>query len=240
MDVMEEPTDPDNMTVSNPPQPAPEGPPVPPPPLATAQIPAAGPYPPGYGPGTAPPPGPPPGAPPGYGWTWGPAGPASPPPAKASRLGGWFRRAVRSVLVAWLVAAALAATVIGLSVALASSSPSVATRAPFAPSATPFGRGGFPGGGNGLFGSAVVGTVASVSSTSFTVSARSGTTVTVDEQSSTTYYNGTTQATSSVVTKGATVAVQGTRSNDTVTATRVTVLPAGGFFGGSGPSAPAA
>jgi hypothetical protein len=51
--------------------------------------------------------------------------------------------------------------------------------------------------------------------------------VTVDEQSSTTYFNGTTTATQNVVAKGALVAVQGTRNGNTVTATRVIVLPAG-------------
>jgi len=139
---------------------------------------------------------------------------------------------VHSVLVAWIVAAALAATVIGLSVALATtSSPAVSQRAPFAPGVTPFGRTGFAPPTGGPFGTGVIGTVASVGTNSFTVNARSGQTVTVDEQSSTTYYKGATQATSSIVTQGATVAVQGSRSGTTVTATRVIVLPAGGFFG---------
>jgi hypothetical protein len=72
----------------------------------------------------------------------------------------------------------------------------------------------------------VAGTVESVGASSFTVAARSGQTVTVDEQSSTTYDNGGTSSSSSVVVKGATVVVLGTRSGNTVTATRVVVLPA--------------
>jgi hypothetical protein len=71
---------------------------------------------------------------------------------------------------------------------------------------------------------AVVGAVASVGSGSFTVNARSGQTVTVDEQSSTTYYTGTTSASSSAVVTGARVIVQGTRTGNTVTATRVEVF----------------
>ena len=61
------------------------------------------------------------------------------------------------------------------------------------------------------------------------MTATSGQMVTVDEQSSTTYYSGATSASSSVVVKGARVVVQVTRSGNTVTATHVNVLPAGGF-----------
>lgn len=221
---MEEPNEPTSPDVGEPTSSAPE---VLPP--ATAEVPAASPYPPGYAPGPPPPAGPPP----GYGWTWGPTGAPGPPPPRAPRSAGWLSRAVRRALVAWIVAGVLAATVVGLSVALATSSSPVRSL-PFAPSATPFGRAGFPGpAAGGVFGPGVIGTVASVSSNSFTVNARSGATVTVDEQSSTTYYNGATPATSSIVTQGATVAVSGSRSGNTVTATRVTVIPAGGggFFG---------
>ena len=96
-----------------------------------------------------------------------------------------------------------------------------------------------PGGqGPGIFGrlgsAAVVGSVASVDTNSFTVSSRSGQTVTVQEQSSTVYYSGLTEASASVVVQGARVVVQRTRSANTVTATSVTVLPAGRF--GPGPA----
>ncbi len=81
----------------------------------------------------------------------------------------------------------------------------------------------------------MAGTVATVGSGSFTVTDHTGQTVTVDEQSSTTYYSGATSASSSAVVTGARVAVQGTRNGTTVTAARVVVLPAGGFgFGSSG------
>jgi hypothetical protein len=75
----------------------------------------------------------------------------------------------------------------------------------------------------------VIGTVASIGSGSFTVAARSGQVVTVDERSSTTYYKGGTSTSSSAVAKGDTVLVQGSQNGNTVTATRVNVLPAGPF-----------
>jgi hypothetical protein len=75
--------------------------------------------------------------------------------------------------------------------------------------------------------------VASVGGASFTVTSSSGQTVTVDEQSSTTYYDGGTSISVGAVTTGDRVAVQGTLSGNTVTATRVTVIPAGGFGPGS-------
>jgi hypothetical protein len=61
------------------------------------------------------------------------------------------------------------------------------------------------------------------------VADRTGTTVTVNEQSSTTYYSGMTSATASIVVNGARVVVQGARNGNVVTAMRVIVLPSGGF-----------
>lgn len=174
-------------------------------------------------------------APPGYGpppgYWWGGQMVATPPQAPAETSGagqggGRLRGILRNATVAWVAVAALLLAVIGLSVALGtqSSSSAVGTTAPF-------GGGGLgrraaaPGAFGGGFGAlGVAGTVASVGSGSFTVNARSGQTVTVNEQSSTTYYTGTTSASSSAVVTGARVIVQGTRSGDTVTATRVEVL----------------
>jgi len=207
---------------------------------ATAEVPVA-PYPPGYVPGPYAPgfAGPPPGygwapPPPGYGWA-PPAGPTAPPPgyswmgpsgvpASASPRRGSLGGLLRNVAVAWAVAGVLALTVVGLSVSLATTGSSTQVgpiaRAPGI--TAPF------GGRGGVFGrQGVIGTVASVGSGSFTVTDRSGTTVTVDEQSSTTYYNGSTQATSSIVTAGANVVALGSRSGNTVTATRVILLPPG-------------
>lgn len=127
---------------------------------------------------------------------------------------------LRKAMAAWTVAGLLALGVIGLSVALASGSSTPAASRGFAPGSGTSFRGGLNPG--------VFGTVASVSNGSFTVTSASGQTVTVDEQLSTTYYNGGTSASSGAVTTGGRVAVHGTLSGSTVTATRVTVLPAGG------------
>jgi hypothetical protein len=151
---------------------------------------------------------------------------------------------LRSAATAWFVAGALALTVIGLSFALASANPAPAgassvpgTASGRAGASTPASVPG-GGGGRGLGGfarqAAAVGVVATVGSGSFTVTDRTGQTVTVDEQSSTTYYSGRNSATSSAVVVGARAAVEGTRTGNTVEATTVIVLPDGGFgFGGS-------
>ncbi len=169
--------------------------------------------------------GPQPGSVPG-----GPSAPYSwePPRPKRARTA----RLLRSATTAWIVAAALALAVVGLSVALAlGNSSSPRTSAPFG-STVPGPRGAYVGpapfGGN-FADLGVVGTVASVGSGSFTVNDRSGQVVTVDEQSSTTYYKAGTSTSPSAVVKGATVVVQGSRNGTTVTATRVNVLPAAPF-----------
>src|ERR1700729_775096 len=78
------------------------------------------------------------------------------------------------------------------------------------------------------------GTVASVSTASFTITTSAGQKVTVDETSSTTYQNGTRPASASAITTGEPVLVLGTVSNTTITATQVTVQPTGS--GGSAAS----
>jgi hypothetical protein len=76
--------------------------------------------------------------------------------------------------------------------------------------------------------------VTSVGSGTFTVTGLSGQLVTVDEQSSTTYDQGATSASAAAVVQGSRVLVLGSRSGTTVMATRVIVLPAGGFGGAGG------
>ena len=71
-----------------------------------------------------------------------------------------------------------------------------------------------------------VGTVSSVSSSSFTVSTPTGGKVTVKKTSSTVYKKGTTKATASAVSKGKTVLVLGKVNSMTITASQVTVQPA--------------
>jgi hypothetical protein len=199
---------------------------------------------PGYGSGPAPGFGPPAGQgpPPGYVWGGWPGGP-TPPPSPSGR---GASKVLHSATVAWIVAGVLAMTVVGLSIALASSNSNPASsRAPFGRfgpgSGRPFGGAGTFGGngsGSGFFGGnggrlGVVGTVASVGSGSFTVTDPGGQTVTVDEQSSTTYYRGRATASARAVVAGDRVGVQGSRSGNTVDATRVVVLPSGEFGPGS-------
>jgi hypothetical protein len=81
------------------------------------------------------------------------------------------------------------------------------------------------------------GTVGSMSTASFTITTSAGQKVTVDEASSTTYQNGTRPASASAITTGEPVLVLGTVSNTTITATQVTVQPAGS--GGSAASSAA-
>ena len=169
--------------------------------------------PPGSGEGTAP------GAPYGY-----PPTMPGPPPYWAPQKPRLWANAT----VAWVVAGVLAVTVVGLSVGLASKSSTSPAAVPPRTSSPLPGRGG----AGGFLGSlAVVGTVNAVEAHSFTVTDRTGATVTVNEQSSTTYYNGRTSATASAVVSGARVLVQGSRSGSTVTATSVVVRQGGGLGG---------
>jgi hypothetical protein len=143
------------------------------------------------------------------------------------------------VITAWIVAAALALAVVGLSVALAvGNSAPAGLRAPIvrpAPVAPGSAGNRSPFGGN-FATLGVAGTVTSVGSGTFTVTGVSGQLVTVDEQSSTIYDQGATSASSAAVLQGSRVLVLGSRSGTTVKATRVIVLPAGGFGGFAGPS----
>jgi hypothetical protein len=87
------------------------------------------------------------------------------------------------------------------------------------------------GGSNARSGPAaggVVGTVSSVSTSSFTVSTSAGQKVTVKKASSTTYRKGTSSASARAITKGKPVLVLGTTNGTTITATQVVVQPASG------------
>jgi hypothetical protein len=87
------------------------------------------------------------------------------------------------------------------------------------------------GGSNARSGPAAggtVGTVDSVSASSFTLATPAGQKVTVDKASSTTYRNGTSSASASVVKKGTSVLVLGTVNGTTITAGQVIAKPTGG------------
>ena len=98
-----------------------------------------------------------------------------------------------------------------------------------------FGGGGFAGGsGAGGSGSNArsgpaaggsVGTAGSVTSSGFTLTTSTGQKVTIKEASSTTYEEGTSPASISAVTSGASVLVLGTTDSSTITASQVIVNP---------------
>jgi hypothetical protein len=71
------------------------------------------------------------------------------------------------------------------------------------------------------------GTVSSLSTSGFTITTSAGQKVTVKETSSTTYQKGTASTSASAITAGEPVLVLGTTDSTTITATQVTVQPAG-------------
>jgi hypothetical protein len=103
----------------------------------------------------------------------------------------------------------------------AGASPGQTAQPGFAAKGRPNARSGPAAGG-------VVGTVRSVSTSSFTVSTPTGQKVTVEQASSTTYRSGTSSASASAVATGKAVLVLGTTDGTSITATQVVVDPAGG------------
>ena len=95
----------------------------------------------------------------------------------------------------------------------------------------PGGPGGPGGGGSnarsGPAAGGASGTVGSVSGSGFTMTTSAGQKVTVDEAPGTTYQKGTTPVSATAITAGEPVLVLGTTSSTTITATQVTVQPAG-------------
>jgi len=141
-----------------------------------------------------------------------------------------------------VIAAAIAAVVIGggsYGIVDATSSSGITTASSTSTtshgSASGFGGGGFAGGsGTGGSGSNArsgpaaggsAGTADSVSSSGFTLTTTTGQKVTIKEASSTTYEQGTSPATVSAVTSGASVLVLGTTDSSTITASQVIVDP---------------
>ena len=89
------------------------------------------------------------------------------------------------------------------------------------------------GGSNARSGPAAggaAGTVASVSTSGFTLTTSAGQKVTVKEASSTTYQKQASPASPSAITTGENVLVLGTTSSTTITAAQVTVEPAGNAY----------
>ena len=157
--------------------------------------------------------------------------PRRPPGGVARLLAGCHRPLLRHWATGWIVAALLVGAVVGLSLALANSSPTASTARIPARLGAPGGAAPGFGGRFGAGGAATSGTVDSVSSSSFTMTTSSGSVVTVDEQSSTTYHVRFGSSGSTAVAKGDRVLVEGTTNGSTIEANVVIILPssAGGF-----------
>ena len=129
-----------------------------------------------------------------------------------------------------IVAGAAAIAVAGGSYRIVSATSS--SSSPPASSGSAGGPGSGGGGGSnarsGPAAGGASGTVASVSTSSFTISTSAGQKVTVNEASSTTYQNGTSPGSASAITAGEPVLALGTTSGTTITATQVIVQPTGG------------
>ena len=126
-------------------------------------------------------------------------------------------------------AIAIAGGTYGIVTATASSGSATTSPATYPPAAS--GRPALGGGSNARSGPAAggsVGTVASVSTSSFTLSTPAGQKVTVKKASTTTYRTGTIATSASAVKKGASVLVLGTVNGTTISASQVIVQPAGG------------
>lgn len=133
------------------------------------------------------------------------------------------RKLTRSIVVG---AAAIAVAGGSYGIVSATSGSGSTAAASTAPAASSSGGGG----SNARSGPAAggsSGTVSSLSTSGFTITTSAGQKVTVKETSSTTYQNGTSPAPASAITKGQPVLVLGTTSSTTITATQVTVQPAG-------------
>ena len=133
------------------------------------------------------------------------------------------RKLTRSIVVG---AAAIAVAGGSYGIVSATSGSGSTAAASTAPAASSSGGGG----SNARSGPAAggsSGTVSSLSTSGFTITTPAGQKVTVKETSSTTYQNRTSPASASAITTGEPVLVLGTTSSTTITATQVTVQPAG-------------
>jgi hypothetical protein len=130
------------------------------------------------------------------------------------------------------IAATLMAAVIGVCAGCAtSSSATTASSPPATSSPATFGQ-RMPGGGSnarsGPAAGGTSGTVDSVSASSFTLTTAADQKVAVNETSATTYQNGASATSASVIAKGTNVLVLGTTNATTITATQINVQSANG------------
>jgi hypothetical protein len=141
-----------------------------------------------------------------------------------------FSRKLTMSIVAGVAATAVAGCSSGVVSATSSSGSPAASSSPTvssSPSASSSSGGGGSNARSGPAAGGSSGTVDSVSTSGFTITTSAGQKVTVDETSSTTYEKGTASISASAITAGEPVLVLGTVNSTTITATQVTVQPAG-------------
>src|SRR5437899_2259680 len=133
-------------------------------------------------------------------------------------------------------AIAIAGGAYGIVTATANSGSGTAATAtsPAATSGRPVPGGGGSNARSGPAAGGAVGTIDSVSRSSFTISTSAGQKVTVNKASSTTYSKGTSPTSASAIKRGESVLVLGTVNGPTITASQVIAQPTGG--GGSATS----
>lgn len=142
------------------------------------------------------------------------------------------RKLTRSIIVG-AAAIAVAGGSYGIVSAASSSSPAAASTSSSTSSSGFAHASGSGGGSNARSGPAAggaAGTVGSVSTSGFTLTTSAGQKVTIKEASSTTYQKQTSPASANAITAGENVLVLGTTDNTTVTATQITVEPAGSAY----------
>jgi hypothetical protein len=159
--------------------------------------------------------------------------PAAPPPGPDGKP-GFFSRKRNIVATTAIAVVAVAGITVGLVATSGSSSATTTASASSTGPAAP----GFPG-GSGRGSNArttnepggTAGTVSSVAGSGFTVKTTIGETMTINESSTTAYQDAssgsTTASTASAITAGAGVLVLGTVNGTTITASQVTIEPAG-------------
>jgi hypothetical protein len=142
------------------------------------------------------------------------------------------RKLTRS-LIAGAAVIAVAGGSYGIVSATSSSSPAAASSSS-STSSTRFahapGSGGGSGARSGPAAGGAAGTVSSLSASGFTMTTSAGQKVTIKEAPSTTYQKQASPSSASAITTGEPVLVLGTTSNTTITATQVTVEPAGNAY----------
>jgi membrane-bound inhibitor of C-type lysozyme len=148
-------------------------------------------------------------------------------------------RKLTSSIAATVAVIAIGAGSYGIAAATSSSASATASTSPASTSTStspastsPAGSSAAPGGGesnarSGPAAGGTTGTVSGVSNSGFTVKTATGQKATIKETSATTYQRGTSPASAGAITAGESVLVVGTTDSTTITATQVTVQPAG-------------